>query len=205
MSGRKSAPALLEPYFLFLILAAVALGTVSLAQSARLALVWTALALIGILYQGVRPISWRFSLADVTRGALVGLVIGVPLLAFLASSLQVYTERLFGTGNAVMLYYQACFVAAPAEEFFFRGVVQSRRGTSVSTALYAATALIYFLGKAPLLGVFFAFVAMGILGFLFSYVADRYGLAAATACHVTMGVLLQVMPSLVAAMRMILA
>ena len=205
MSGRRSTPALLEPYFLYLILAAVGLGTVFLAQSTRLALLWTVLAVMGVLYQGMRPIDWRFSLPDVGRGALVGLVIGVPLLAFLSGSLQVYVERLYGTGDAAMLYYQACFVAAPAEELFFRGVVQTQRGISVSTALYAVTALVYFLGKAPLLGVFLAFVAMGILGFLFSYVADRYGLAAAVACHVAMGFLLQVMPSLIAAMRMILA
>ena len=201
---KRSTPALLEPYFLYLILVAVGLGTMLLGQPTRLAIIWTVLVLMGLIYQGHSRIDWRFSLVEIGRGALVGLVIGIPLLAFLSGQLQLFTERLYGTHNTVLLFYQVCFIGAPAEELFFRGVMQSRKGTSISAALYAVTALVYFLFKTPLLATFIAFVSMGVLGFLYSYVNDRYGLSAAVASHVTIAFLLQVMPSLIVVARSVL-
>jgi len=47
------------------------------------------------------------------------------------------------------------------------------------------------------------FLVLGLLGMVYSYVRDRYGLAASIACHVTVGFLVQVLPSLLYSMRVI--
>lgn len=202
--SKRGAPAALEPYFLYLILAAVGIGTALLEQSTRLAIVWTVMVLIGLAYQGYSRIDWRFSLLEIGRGVLVGLVIGVPLLAFLSGQLQAFTERIYGTHDTVLLFYQVCFIAAPAEELFFRGIVQTRKGISISVGLYAVMALIYFVPEAPLVGCLISFVSMGVLGYLYGYVNERYGLSAAVACHVTIAFLLQVTPSFIVAARAVL-
>ena len=194
-----------EPYFLYLIFAGIGLGTVQLQQMVRLALLWTVLVLLSLAYRGRQKVEAVFSLAAVGRGALLGLVISVPLLAFLVEPLRGFAERLYGTQSAVLLFYQVCFVAAPAEEYFFRGIMQKSKGSSVSIALYAATALLFFLPYAPFLAAFIMFLAMGVLAVVYGYVWERHGLVASIACHVTVSFFLQVMPSLIGTLRMMLA
>lgn len=197
----------LEPYFLFLIFVAIGLGTIPLKQPARLALLWTTLVVLSVLYRGHTEIGLDFSLAGVGRGALLGLVISVPVLAFLADQLRAFTEGLYGTNDVVSLFYQICFISAPVEEYFFRGVVQSARGLSPSVTLYSVTALLYFLPvpRVPFFVVCVVFVAMGVLGIIYSYVRERYGLAASIACHVAVGLVLQVLPSLIVTIRVMLS
>ena len=196
-----------EPYSLFLVFVAIGLGTIPLDQPARLALLWSTLVVLSVLYRGHRDIELDFSLAGVGRGALLGLVISVPLLAFLADQLRVFTERLYASNDVVSLLYQICFISAPVEEYFFRGVVQSARGSSVGVTLYALTALLYFLPvpRVPFLVVCIVFVAMGVLGIVYGYVRDRYGLAASIACHVAVGLVLQVLPTLIVTVRVMLS
>lgn len=193
-----------EPYLLFLVFAGVGLGIVLLDQPTRLALLWVTLVALSLFYRSAHRVEIIFSLPSLARGALLGLVISVPLLAFLSAQLRQFTEDLYATQDIGLLFYQICFVSAPVEEYFFRGVVQGQRGSSVGTALYAATALVYFLPHDPLAAVL-ALVAMGLLGMLYGYVRDRHGLAAAIACHVVVGFVLQVVPSLLAAFRAMLS
>lgn len=193
-----------EPYLLFLIFAGIALGTVLLRQAPRFALLWVTLVVLSLLYRGKHEVDIGFSLPNVGRGALLGLVISVPLLAFLAEPLRAFSEGLYGTRDVVYLFYQVCFISAPLEEYFFRGIVQSQRGSSASIGLYALTALLYFLPYAPPLATFIAFVALGVLGIVYSYVREHYGLAASLACHVVVGFVLQVLPSLIASLRTML-
>lgn len=206
MSGR--APKRLsfdEPYFLFLIFAGVGVGTILLQQPVRLALLWTTLLILCVLHGGGHKLEMSFSLPGIGRGMLLGLVISLPLLAFLSDQLRIFAERLYDTADLVALFYQVCFVSAPVEECFFRGVVQDSKGSSVSIAMYSGAALLYFLPHAPLLATFIVFVAMGMLGIVYAYVRDQYGLAASVACHVVVGFILQVVPSLIAAFRMMLS
>jgi hypothetical protein len=193
-----------EPYLLFLIFAGIALGTVLLRQAPRFALLWVTLVILSLLYRSKHTVEIGFSLPSVGRGALLGLVISVPLLAFLSDPLRAFSERLYNTRDIVLLFYQVCFISAPLEEYFFRGIVQDQRGSSVSIALYALTALLYFLPYAPLLATFIVFVALGVLGIVYSYVREHYGLAASIACHVVVGFVLQVLPSLIASLRTML-
>lgn len=206
MSKRPSlARPLAEPYVLYLIVVGVGLGTIMLAQPARLALIWTTLAILCLLYQGAHKIEMGYSLPNMGRGALLGLVISAPLLAFLAEPLRGFNERLYDTRDVVLLFYQTCFIAAPLEGYFLRGIVQGSKGASVGIALAAATALLYFLPHAPILISFIVFVAMGALSIVYTYVRDRYGLASSIACHVVVSLMLQVAPSLIALARRLLS
>ena len=203
--GRGAFGFLAEPYLVFLIFCGIGLGTVLFRQPERLALLWATLAILGLLYHSRSEVDLAFSLTNVERGAALGLVISVPVLAFLARPLAEFNERLYLTDSVVLLFYQVCFVAAPVEEYFFRGILQARKGSSAGLACYAATALLFFLPHAPLLAALLVFVAMGVLGIVYGYVCERYGLAAAISCHVVVGFVLQVAPSLIASMRAMLA
>ncbi len=190
---------------MFLIFCGIGLGTVLFRQAERLALLWTTLAILGVLYHSRAGVNLAFSLPNVGRGAALGLVISVPVLAFLARPLAEFNQRLYATDSVVLLFYQVCFASAPVEEYFFRGILQSRRGSSASLACYAATALLFFLPHAPLLAALLMLVAMGVLGIVYGSVYDHYGLSAAVACHVVVGFVLQVCPSLIAGLRAMLA
>jgi membrane protease YdiL (CAAX protease family) len=206
MSRRASARATLsEPYLLFLVLVGIGLGTISVRQPVRLALLWVALVALSVIYRSHHEVDVGFSLPSLGRGALLGLVISVPLLAFLAGQLRAFNERLYDTADIVLLLYQVCFISAPLEEYFFRGIMQSQKGSSVAIGLYAVLALLYFLPHAPLLATFIVFVAMGILGIVYGYVREHYGLAASVGCHVVVGFVLQVAPSLISSLRSMLS
>ena len=192
----------LDPRFLFLIFVAIGVGTVLLDQSPRLALLWTSLLAMSVYYRGHREVPTDFALRSIGRGALLGAIISVPALAFLSKQLRVFAERLYATRDPVLLLYQVCFISAPIEEYFFRGIIQSRLGSSLSIGLYALVPLLYFLPHTPVLVTFIVFVAMGALGIVYAYVRDHHGLAASIACHIVVGFVLQVMPSLIAALRL---
>jgi len=182
--------------YLFLVFVAVGLGTVLIKQPARLAILWSALALLGGIYRGLRDVPVGFSPSSVGRGAVFGLVIAVPVLTFFAGPLKAFNERLYGTSDAVALFYQLCFVAAPVEEYFFRGILQPRLSSSLSLGLYLVAMLIFFLPHVPFLAAIIAVVSLGILGIVCSGISQQYGLAAAIACHVVVAFVLQVVPSL---------
>jgi membrane protease YdiL (CAAX protease family) len=193
-----------EPYLLFMVFAAVGVGTVLVRPNVRLMLLWVVLVLLSVLFRSVHRVEFTFSSSSLLRGALLGLVISVPVLAFLSDQLHTFTERLYATEDVVLLFYQICFVSAPAEEYFFRGIVHSRKGSWVSSGLYAVAALLYFLPHAPLLALGVA-VVMGVLGFVYAYVCENHGLVASVACHVVLGFTLQVVPSIIATVRTMLA
>jgi len=193
-----------EPYLLFLVFAGVGLGTILVYQNVRLAVLWAVLVLLCVLFRSAHEVRFTFSASSLWRGALLGLVISVPVLLFLSGHLRRFTERLYATDDVVLLFYQICFVSAPVEEYFFRGIVQSRKGSSVSSGLYAAAGLLYFLPHAPFLVAFVVALVMGVLGIVYAYVCDQHGLVASVACHVVVGFVLQVMPSLIATMQTML-
>lgn len=204
MIRRAARPSIEEPYLLFLIFVGIGIGTVLLEPPVRLTILWVTLAILSLLYWGRQPVDVAFSLGNVGKGALLGLVIAAPLLAFLSGQVRFFTERLYGTRNVLLLFYQICLVSAPIEEAFFRGVVQQHKGSSASIALYAATALLYYLPHVPLLAAFTVFVAMGVLGIVYTSVYERYGLTASIASHVVVGFVLQMIPSLWSALGGIL-
>ena len=77
MSRRLLRPSLEDPYLLFLVFAGVAVGTVLLAPPVRLPILWVTLAVLSVLYGGRQPIEGAFTLGNIAKGALLGLVIAV--------------------------------------------------------------------------------------------------------------------------------
>jgi membrane protease YdiL (CAAX protease family) len=196
VTKRRSA-ALNEPLLLFYVFVGVGLGTVALPQDTRLAVLWTTLALLTLLRWAREGVQLDLSVPAVGRGALLAGVISLPLLALLPGQLQVFAERLYGTNQVVLLFYQVCFVSAPVEEAFFRGVILDDRGPSMAAGLYALSVFLLFAPHVPILVALLVAFAAALLGLIYGYVREHYGLAAAITCHVVSGFMLQVMPSLI--------
>ena len=196
MTKRRSA-ALTEPLLLFYIFVGVGLGTVALPQDTRLAVLWTTLALLTLLRWSREGVQMDLSLPAMGRGALLAGVISLPLLVLLPGPLRVFAERLYGTNHVVLLFYQVCFVSAPVEEAFFRGVILEDRGSSMAAGLYAASVLLLFAPHVPIPAALLITFAAALMGLVYGYVCEHYGLAAAIACHVTSALMLQVIPSFI--------
>lgn len=204
MSSKRAASSI-DPYFLGAIFVGVGLGTVLLEQRVRLALLAVTLAALCLVYRAKSSVALDFSPAALGRGAFLGLVIALPLLAFLSEQLRLFTERLYATRDVVQLFYQICFVSAPLEECFFRGVLQKEKGLSVGITASAVAALVYFVPHVPIVVTLITFVALGSLGIVYAYIFERHGLTASIACHVVVGFILQVMPLIIEWARMTLS
>jgi len=194
-----------DAYLLFLIYAGVGVGTVLVAQPGRQALLLVALAIVSLVYRNGHEVDVQFSLANLGRGAILGLVASVPLLAFVPETLARFSESLYNTDNALVVFYSASFAAAPVEEYFFRGIIAERCGSSPSAGLYALAGFIYFLPSAPIARAAIAALAMGILGVVYTYIHENHGLTAAVGCHLAVTFVLQVCPLLLGPLRFILS
>ena len=190
MIRRAARPSIEEPYLLFLIFVGIGIGTVLLEPPVRLTILWVTLAILSLLYWGRQPVDVAFSLGNVGKGALLGLVIAAPLLAFLSGQVRFFTERLYGTRNVLLLFYQICLVSAPIEEAFFRGVVQQHKGSSASIAPYAATALLYYRLHVPLLAAF-TVRGHGRVGIVYTSVRALWADGLHRPSHVVVGFVLQ--------------
>ena len=140
MSRRPARPSIEDPYLLFLVFMGIGIGTVLLDPPVRLTLLWVTLAILSILSWGRRPVDTAFTLGNIARGALLGLVIAAPLLVFLSGQVRIFCERLYGTRSPLLLFYQICLVSAPSRRPF---PGSSRHKARHSIALYAITALLY--------------------------------------------------------------
>ncbi len=201
MSKRAIGSSPQQPYLFYIVLVGVGLGTVAMGLWPRLALLSAALAVVNVVCGTKRMVDLNLTVGSITRGSLLGLVVALPLLVFLAEPLRVYTQRLYVTSNTVLVFYQVCFVSAPLEEFFFRGIVQEQVGPIVGSTLYALMGALYFLPHVPILVTLIVVVAMGLLGIVYSMIRERHGVAAAIASHVMIGFVLQVLPLLLDTLR----
>lgn len=190
--GRKH-----DPLLGYALVVAIGLGTVLLSPGVRLAAMWVAMMALGLVGLGLEGSSEGLALSGLARGALVGIVLGAPVGVFLFRPLHGFSERLYATSDPLLLFYQTSLVGALAEELFFRGVLQPKRGLLVATAAYAGIGLVYFAPHAPVLGIVLAVACMGLLGAVYAYVRQHYGLAAAVVCHALAAFLMNVMPSLI--------
>jgi membrane protease YdiL (CAAX protease family) len=205
--GKSGTRLELDPYFACLIFAAVGLGTLKLGTSPRLIILWTTLIGLWLAFHEGQPLSFQYQINDIGLGTAVGLVVGVPLmlLAFHALAtaipiLYVSSDPSMPVGaSGSMIFVSLVLVAPVAEELFFRDILHRERGFWASIGLYAAAALILFL---PTAGGFLAVLgavtgAMAILGILYAFLYERYGLAATLACHTTLNLVLLFVPTIV--------
>ena len=197
----------LDPYFACLIFGAVGLGTIKLGTSSRLVILWTTLLGLWLAFREGQPLQIQYQFSDIGRGAAIGLALGAPLmlLAFrtLATAipiLYVSTEPAAQAGaSGTMIFVSLVWVAPLAEELFFRDVLQRERGFWMSIGLYAAAGILFFL---PTAGGFPAVLgavsgATAVLGILYAFLYERYGLTVTLACHTTVNLILLYIPAIV--------
>jgi len=189
----------LNPYLSFLLLLGVGVATFRLEHHLRLTLLWLMLLGIVLLYAETGRLRGSYSLLNLARGALVGIIVALPFYLFANDFFHATASRLYGVDDWLVLLERAIFLVPILEESFFRGVVQRERGLVDGALLFGLAQGLYFV---PLLGDFPAVIAvmvlgMGLLGLLYGYSYQRYGLTASTACHVTVNLVLFVLPTLV--------
>ncbi len=195
--GRKRfGLARFDPYLTFLIYAVVGLGTLRIGAEARLLILWLVLLGICLVYAEEKAIAMQYGLANLGQGAVVGLVISLPLLLLARDVLQTTSTRLFPWVSQAALFQSVVLLAAPIEGLYFRGFLQRERGLVGAALLYGLGQGILFL---PGLGGFPAVlaalvVATALLGFIYGYVCQRYGLSASISCHAVVNLVLLFLP-----------
>lgn len=187
----------LTPQLALIALLAVGLATWQLDTRVRLTLIW--LVQIGVLFLAVgrKPLNLHYRLGDVGRGALIGGVLPGLLGLFLAGGyMRAVAGNIYPGSDTAAVFQQAVIIAAPVEELFFRGFIQERWNVWAGAISYAIFGVICFLPTTitfPLVLLLVTMVWTG-MGFLFTYVRWRYGLAAAVAAHACAAALLLAMP-----------
>ena len=138
----------------------------------------------------------RYSLANLGRGAIVGLIISLPFLLAARGVLHASSTRLFPMPSQAALFQALTFVSAPVEELYFRGVLQRERGLPSAAVLYGLAGVVFFLPvfRSFALILLAVVLSMGLLGFVYGYVCNQYGLAASIACHAVVNFVLLFLP-----------
>jgi membrane protease YdiL (CAAX protease family) len=202
----KATAPKLDPYFACLIFAAVGLGTLKLSVSPRLIILWTTLIGLWITYREGRALRVQYQFSDLGRGAGIGLAIGVPLMVLAFRSLaaaipilyvSVEPTPLVGTSGS-MIFCSLVLLAPLAEELFFRDILHQERGLWRAIGLYAAAGVIFFL---PTAGGYLAVLAAvsgatAVLGIVYAFLYERYGLTVALTCHVVINLTLLYVPAI---------
>lgn len=193
----------LDPYLAYLVFAAVAVGTWRLERHWRMTLLWGVLLAIVLIHSSQQPVALSYSAQSLLRGIVAGLVLGVPLLILARPYLYAFANQLFApdrgltnSSQILILLQRMVIIGAVVEELYFRGLLQSQKGLLAGSVAYGLTWFLYFAPGAgtPLLALVIVFVAASLLGFYFSLIYERYGLAAAMVTHAVGLLFLLVLP-----------
>jgi membrane protease YdiL (CAAX protease family) len=186
-----------DPYLTFVVFALVGLGTWRIGLEARLIILWLVLLGVCLVYAEEEAIATQYGLVNLGRGAVVGLVISLPLLLLAKDALKATSSRLFPLASQAALFQSLVLLAAPIEGLYFRGYLQQERGLVAAALLYGLGQGVIFLpGLSGFPVVLIAVVvAMALLGFIYGYVCQRYGLSASISCHATINLILLVFPT----------
>jgi membrane protease YdiL (CAAX protease family) len=192
----KSSRQDFDPYFAYLIFVGVGLGSLQVNPEVRLTLLWSTLLALSLIYAGRKPVATQYSLANLGRGAIVGLIISVPFLLAARGVLNASSTRLFPMPSQAALFQALIFVSAPIEELYFRGVLQRERGLLNGAVLYGLAGAVFFLPvfRGLALILLAVVLSMGLLGFVYGYVCNQYGLGASIACHAVVNFVLLFLP-----------
>jgi membrane protease YdiL (CAAX protease family) len=123
----------------------------------------------------------------------------LPLLLLAGDVLRNTSARLFPLTGEAALFQNLVLLAVPIEGLYFRGYLQRERGLVVAALLYGLGQGILFLpGLSGFPAVLIAvIVAMALLGFVYGYVCQRYGLSASMSCQATVNLVMLFLPSVV--------
>jgi hypothetical protein len=187
----------LNPYLTFLVFTAVGLGTLRIGMETRLLVLWLVLLGFCLLYAEKNLLVMEYGLLNLGRGAAVGLVISLPLLLLAREALKTTSGRLFPLPSQATLFQSLVLLAAPIEGLYFRGFLQRERGLVSAALLYGLGEGILLLPGVAGFPVVFAIVvaATAVLGFVYGYVCQRYGLSASMSCQATVNLVLLFLPS----------
>lgn len=192
----------IEPLFLVALQFAITLGTLLfLALEIRYAIIWFAMALLGgffTLTDRSEPLDPVQS-ADLGWGLGIGFIVGLPLLIILRPSLTNISTALFPFVELSSLMLFLLLAVPIAETFFFRGMVQERRGYFISVLLAGLSTLLIFLPALRDISVGLAgFVVIFLTGMaaLYGYIRLRYGLGSALVAQIAVNLLVIVLPAL---------
>ena len=185
-----------DPYWTFLVFAVVGLGTWRIGREARLLILWLVLLGVGLIYAEEKAIAVQYGLVNLGRGAVVGLVISLPLLLLARDVLKATSTRLFPLSSQAALFQSLVLLAAPIEGLYFRGYLQRERGLVNAALLYGLGQGVLFLPGLSGFPVVLAavVVATALLGFIYGYVCQLYGLSASMSCHAVVNLVLLFLP-----------
>lgn len=197
---------MVDPLFACLVFAAVALGTLTIATSVRLVVLWTTLLVLWFIYQEGRARTLSYEFSQVGRGALIGMAIGLPLMVLALRPLVTAIPILFvsreqptlvGVSSATV-FVSLVLLTPFAEELFFRDLLQREQGLWASVGLYAAAGLLLFLPTAgDYMAVLVAVVGVwSVLGVIYGYLYERFGLATTLTSHLAVNLFLLFVPAL---------
>ena len=193
---RRRTPWLsLTPQATLIALLAVGLVTWQLDTRVRLTVMWLVQIVVLFATIGRKPLNLNYRLGDVGRGVLIGALPGLVGL-LIGGFMRNVAGSLYSGSDTAAVFQQAVIIAAPVEELFFRGFVQGRWNAWAGAIGYAVLGVLCFLPTTLAFPLVLLAVVAGWtgLGFLFTYVRWRYGLAAAVAAHACAATLLLVVP-----------
>jgi len=189
-----------DPLFGLLLAAAISIGLTPVVDTdpdLRYTIVWGMLALFGVM-------AWLFGNAErigeddplnLVWGGVFGLILSIPVLAFVGGSLTDLTNSMFEAMQIGTVLAYLIFVMPLAETLFFRGLLQPPRTFWLTALLCTAWQLVLFFplinsGPLPLI----AGIVFLMANLLYGYVFDRNGLAAAWVCQITVNLTLLFLP-----------
>ncbi len=196
-----------DTYVAFLVVLGLAVATFQLDLETREVILWCVLVAAGFVYlnrtgaRSFRPSgSLRISpLAALSRGAAIGLLLTLPILLIAEPFLATEGSQFLPVTTRASLFMGFVLVAPIVEEFFFRGQLQLQHGLAAGILTYGLYHILFFLPilyDSATLGLALAVIG-AVLGFLYGYVFQRYGLAASTACHMVVNFMLLILPSFI--------
>jgi membrane protease YdiL (CAAX protease family) len=182
----------------FVVLAGVGLASLRLTHPVRLTLMWLVELAIVLVYAGSGKLRSSYTLLNLGRGLLVGIVVSLPLYLAAPDFFYATASRLYGIADLQVLLERAVFIVPLVEGLYFRGAVQRERGLVTAAVLYGlAQGLIVISAADSYLWVVVAVVlGMIVAGLLYGYVFKRHGLTASIACHTAVSFMLFVFPAL---------
>jgi hypothetical protein len=190
-----------DPIFGLLLAGAISIGLTPLvgndSADMRYTLAWGILAAFGVL-------AWLLGSAsrvgpetpeNLSWGIVLGLIVGIPVLAFGVGTLTDVTQSMFPDMKDGELLAYLVFVMPLAETLFFRGLLQESRPFLVTGGIATVWGLVLFF---PLVNRSYFPIVVGVVllmsNLMYSYARERNGLAAAWLCQVVVNLLIFFIP-----------
>ncbi|MGC8787450.1 MAG: CPBP family glutamic-type intramembrane protease [Anaerolineae bacterium] len=186
----------LNPRLAFVLLFGVGIATFRLKHDVRLTLIWLVLLAMVLLYAESGRLKSDYSLRNVARGAVVGVIVALPFSLFQRDFFYATAAHLYSVGDLQVLVERAVFLVPILEGCFFRGMVQREKGLLEGALLFGLAQGVYFITAVNVYPSVIAAVVLGLtlLGLLYGYLYQRYGLTASISCHVAVNSVLFVLP-----------